>query len=135
MLSLGMLPIFVSDQQRALEFYRDKLGFEVVMDNPYTGYGPEGFRWITVAPEAGGPQLILYHPGMHPDQDRVKELQGRVGSWTGMIFHTDDIHAAYETLRGRGVPFEGPPSQQPWGGWETWFTDPDGNRFHLGTPE
>lgn len=133
MLSLGMFPIFVSDQKRALEFYRDKLGFSVVMDNPYTGYGPEGYRWITVAPEPGGPQIILYHPGMNPKKE--KELKKRVGVWTGIIFHTREIQSVYETLSGRGVPFEGPPTQQMWGGWETWFADPDGNRFHLGTPE
>lgn len=132
MISLGMVPIFVSDQQRALEFYRDKLGFEVGMDDPYTGYGPEGYRWITVAPQKGGPQLILYHPGMLPSGG--DELTHRVGSWTGIVFYTDDIDETYKTWLERGVKFDAPPSPQPWGGYETWFTDPDGNRFHLGTP-
>jgi lactoylglutathione lyase len=131
MISLGMVPIFVSDQQRALEFYRDKLGFEVVMDNPYSGYGPEGFRWITVAPVKGGPQLILYHPGMHPSDEA--ELRSRVGSWTGIVFFTDDIQGDHQKLSQRGVDFDAPPSEQPWGGWEAWFSDPDGNSFHLGT--
>jgi catechol 2,3-dioxygenase-like lactoylglutathione lyase family enzyme len=133
MLTIGMFPIFVSDQQRALEFYRDKLGFTVVMNNPYTGYGPEGFRWITVAPDPKGPQIILYHPGMQPENEQA--LRARVGIWTGLIFHTDDIHGTHETWSKRGVAFEAPPSKQMWGGWETWFSDPDGNRFHLGTPE
>jgi lactoylglutathione lyase len=135
MVSLGMLPIFVSDQQRALEFYRDKLGFTVVMDNPYTGYGPEGFRWITVTPGLGEPQLILFNPSMNPEKAVAKELERRVGRWTGMIFHTSDIQATYQAWRDRGVIFEAPPNQQPWGGWLTQFTDPDGNQFHLGTPE
>jgi catechol 2,3-dioxygenase-like lactoylglutathione lyase family enzyme len=128
-----MVPVFVSDQQRALEFYRDKLGFEVVMDNPYTGYGPEGYRWITVAPKKGGTQFILYHPDMNPGGG--EELQSRVGSWTGIVLFTDDIHGTYKKWKERGVAFDDEPSQQPWGGWETWFTDPDGNRFHLGTEE
>lgn len=131
MMALGMVPIFVSDQQRALEFYTEKLGFVVVMDNPYTGYGPEGFRWITVAPEVGGPQLILYHPGMNPDDASL--LEPRVGAWTGIVFFADNIQDTYKELVERGVKFDAPPSQQPWGGWETWFVDPDGNRFHLGT--
>jgi uncharacterized glyoxalase superfamily protein PhnB len=63
--------------------------------------------------------------------DREEELRKRVGTWAGIIFLTDDIHAPYETLRQRGVEFEAEPSQQPWGGLETWFSDPDGNGFHL----
>jgi catechol 2,3-dioxygenase-like lactoylglutathione lyase family enzyme len=126
MISLGMVPIFVSDQQRALEFYRDKLGFEVVMDDPYSGY-----RWITVAPVKSGPQLILYHPGMYPGGDA--KLRSRVGSWTGIVFFTDDIHGDYQKLSQHGVHFDDPPSEQSWGGWLASFTDPDGNSFHLGT--
>ncbi len=133
MVTVGMFPIFVSDQQRALEFYRDKLNFKVIMDNPYPGSGPERFRWITVAPDPMGPQIILYHPGMNAKKE--KELKARIGTWTGIIFHTDDIHDSYANFKRRGVKFEAPPSQQFWGGWETSFSDPDGNRFHLGTPE
>lgn len=133
MVKIGMVPVFVSDQQRALEFYRDKLGFKVVMDNPYTGYGPEGHRWITVAPKKGATQILLYHPDMNPSGG--KELKSRIGSWTGIVLFTDDIHGTYKKWKELGVKFDAEPSQQPWGGWETWFTDPDGNRFHLGTDE
>jgi uncharacterized glyoxalase superfamily protein PhnB len=59
-------------------------------------------------------------------------LEERIGSWTGIVFYTDDIHATYETLKQRGVKFEAEPKQQSWGGMETWFFDPDGNRYHLG---
>jgi catechol 2,3-dioxygenase-like lactoylglutathione lyase family enzyme len=128
---IGMVPIFVSDQQRALEFYRDKLGFEVILDDPYSGYGADAFRWITVAPKKGGTQFILYHPAMNPGDD---ELENRVGTWTGIVFFTDDIMGTYKTLSERGVQFDGEPKKQPWGGYECFFRDPDGNRFHLGPP-
>lgn len=130
--SVGMVPIFVSDQQRALEFYRDRLGFKVVMDDPYSGYGSDGFRWITVAPEKGGAQLILYHPEMNPGGG--DELLKRVGTWTGIVFYTDDVMGTYRTLKERDVPFDDEPRKQPWGGYECFFRDPDGNRFHLGPP-
>ncbi len=125
--NIGSIPVFVSDQECALEFYRDKLGFEVVMEAPY----PEGFRWIAVTPQKGQTELILFQPAMCMDEDKVEETKKRVGIWTGIIFLTDDIQSTYKMLRERGVVFDAEPSQQFWGGLETWFCDPDGNRFHL----
>jgi len=124
-LRLGSVPVFVSDQDRALEFYRDKLGFEVVADIPVA----ERIRWVAVASRKGEAEIILYPPAFGGDKE--EELKRRVGQWTGMVFLTEDIRATYEMLRQRGVEFEAEPSQQPWGGLETWFSDPDGNRLHL----
>jgi lactoylglutathione lyase len=121
---LATVPVFVSDQDAALQFYKDKLGLEVVTDMPYGG----GARWLTVKPKRGETELLLFaaHSPNAPEG-----AERRVGGWTGMVFRTDDIWKTYEELRGRGVEFEAEPSQQPWGGMETWFSDPDGNRFHL----
>jgi lactoylglutathione lyase len=123
---LGAVPIFVSDQDKALEFWRDKLGFVAVQDQTYGD-----FRWLTVARQKGETEIILFKPvpSLGPGAEALKE---RVGTWTGIVFHTNDIQSDYETLRGRGVKFEAEPKQQSWGGLETWFFDPDGNRFHLG---
>jgi uncharacterized glyoxalase superfamily protein PhnB len=82
-----------------------------------------------VASRKGETELILYPPAFGGDQEQ--KLNQRVGQWTGIVFLTDDISTTYETLRQRGVEFEAEPSQQPWGGLETWFSDPDGNRLHL----
>lgn len=122
---LGSVPIFVTDQERALAFYRDTLGFEVVMDIPIGG----SLRWIAVAPYKGGTEIILFHPdiGGH----RAKELAKRVGAFTGIVLLTNDIHKTYAELCAHGVSCESEPVQQAWGGLETWFSDPDGNRFHL----
>jgi uncharacterized glyoxalase superfamily protein PhnB len=123
-MKLAIVPVFVSDQDRALEYYRDKLGFVVTTDQQYA----EGARWLTVAAEPDGTQILLYDPRMSRDNP---DAQSRVGSWTGIVFQTEDIRATYEQLHERGVDFESEPQQQPWGGFETWFRDPDGNRFHL----
>src|ERR1700734_224876 len=123
-MKLAYVPVFVSDQDRALAYYRDALGFEVTGD---TKYG-ENARWLTVSPEPGGAEILLYDPSMSQDEPGSKS---RVGIWTGIVFHPSDIRQTYEELRGRGVKFEDEPQRQPWGGVETWFTDPDGNRFHL----
>lgn len=127
MMRLGSLPVFVSDQERALAFYRDKLKLEVVMDKQY---GPD-FRWVALAWHKGEAEIVLFRPVRSIVGDKAAELSERIGTWTGVVFLTDDIHGTYETLRQRGVEFMGEPKAQPWGGWETQFSDPDGNRFHL----
>lgn len=125
---LGSVPVFVRDQQRALEFYRDKLKFQVLMDIPLSG----GKRWIAVAREAGETELILYHPASFAKEETVRaELDARVGTWTGIVFLTDDIQHTYRAMHERGVVFETEPKRQPWGGWEAFFQDSEGNRFHL----
>ena len=125
--SLGSVPIFVADQDRSLEFYRDKLRFEVVFDRQY---GPE-FRWVAVARQRGETELVLLRPVRALAGDRLEELNSRIGIWTGIVFFTDDIHGTYQTLLDRGVEFDTQPKRQGWGGMEAIFADPDGNRFHL----
>ncbi|HEX8363383.1 MAG TPA: VOC family protein [Longimicrobium sp.] len=122
---VGTVPVFVNDQARALDFWRDSVGWEPTIDIPIGN----GNRWLAVAPPGGGTELLLYVPGMYGEV--ATTLMDRVGMWTGMVLLTDDIHGAYQAMVARGVPFGGEPEEQPWGGWETWFADPDGNRFQL----
>jgi catechol 2,3-dioxygenase-like lactoylglutathione lyase family enzyme len=124
---LGSVPIFVSNQDRALEFYRDILGFEVVFDQQY---GPE-FRWLAVARRKGETELVLFHPVASIAGSQLEELNERIGIWTGIVFLTDDIQSTYEELCERGVGFSVEPKKQAWGGMEAIFFDPDGNYFHL----
>jgi predicted enzyme related to lactoylglutathione lyase len=122
---LGATPVFVADQARALSFWRDAAGFKVALDIPIAG----GARWLTVAPSAGGTELLLYRPGMYGENP--EELADRVGAWTGIVFLTDDIATEYARWCERGVHFLSAPSRQPWGGWEASFEDADCNRFQL----
>lgn len=124
---LGSVPIFVSDPERSLAFFRDKLRFEVALD---MAYGAD-FRWLAVARRKGETELVLFCPVPSIAGARAEELRRRIGTWTGIVFFTDDIQDSYHTLRGEGVEFAGEPRRQPWGGWEAQFTDPDGNWFHL----
>jgi len=124
---LGSVPVFVSDTDRAIAFYRDKLGLELVMDYKF---GPE-FRWVAVARSRGETELVLFHPVPSVAGSRVEELRQRIGTWTGIVFFTDDIQTTYRELIDKGVEFSVEPKLQPWRGWETQFTDPDGNWFHL----
>ena len=109
--------VYVSDQDRALDFYVDKLGFEKRTDEPM---GPEA-RWIEVAPAGAETVLVLFTP---PGQE------DRIGTFSNVVFECDDIEATYRELRGRGVEFTEEPSEQPWGMWAQ-FKDVDSNEFGL----
>lgn len=127
MLQIQSVPVFVSDQECALAFYRDVLGFQVLMDYQMT---PD-FRWLVVGPTDGGTEFILYCPAQSVNGDAEAEIRQRVGQWTGIILHTTNINEVYQQMVNKGVSFKWKPKLQPWGVYETIFTDPDGNQFHL----
>jgi catechol 2,3-dioxygenase-like lactoylglutathione lyase family enzyme len=99
--------IFVTDQEAALEFYTDKLGFEKVQDEPYG----EGARWITVSPTESGTRIVL----KKAEHDHEKAMVGNSAGAPVLMLGTDDIWAAYERLKERGVRFLGEPYRYPWG--------------------
>ena len=116
---VGTVYLAVSDQARALAFYRDKLGFEVRTD---TEFG-EGFRWVEVAP-AGAYTVIALVP---PTGDEDPQPGGNAP----FGFDTPDLEAAMAEFSSRGVVFEDvrggegpvPPT--------AYFRDLDGNRILL----
>ena len=116
--SIHSATIIVSDQEKALDFYTNTLGFEKGMD---AQMGPN-MRYLTVVPPGATTMLVL---GL--------ESWGAAcaGQETGISFVTPDIDATYETLSARGVSFNNPPEMMPWGQKATWFSDPDGNEFFL----
>ena len=113
---VGTVIVPVSDQDRALEFYLDKLGFEKRTDTPYG----ESDRWVEVAP-AGAATTIALVP---PREGDPTGIETRVG------FTTEDVDADHATLRDRGVDVDaevmrmGDPVPPMF-----FFRDPDGNRF------
>ena len=116
--SVKSVGVYVSDQQRALDFYTNQLGFEKRRDDPM---GPNA-RWIEVAPTSADTVLVLFTPA---------GLESRIGTFAGIVLDCDDIQATYEELRGRGVEFTEAPSMQPWGMMMAQFRDIDGNGFVL----
>lgn len=107
----------VSDQERALAFYTEQLGFEVATDQPM---GP-GKRWIELRIGRSGTRVVLFTPDGHED---------RVGSFFNGAFACDDVEATYRQMSARGVEFVRPPKTEPWGA-SAIFRDPDGNTFVL----
>jgi catechol 2,3-dioxygenase-like lactoylglutathione lyase family enzyme len=99
--------IFVNDQEAALDFYTNKLGLEKVEDEPYG----EGGRWITVSPTEMRIKIVL----KEAEKEHEKAMVGRSDGAPILTLGTDDVHAAYERMRERGVRFLGEPYRYPWG--------------------
>jgi uncharacterized glyoxalase superfamily protein PhnB len=99
---IKFVSIPVRDQNRALDFYTDKLGFTIITDQPFD----EKQRWIELRIPKAETRVVLFTP---------EGDEKRIGSFMNMSYACDDIDKTYEELKKRGVEFEGPPQQQPWG--------------------
>lgn len=117
--------LYVSDQKRSLDFYTTVLGFEKRRDEPM---GPDQ-RWIEVAPPGSDTTVLLYKPSeAMPGAANLAEARARMGGFSGIGLHADDIEALFTTLRAHGARIIEEPAEQPWG-WQGIFADPDGNQF------
>jgi len=106
----------VRDQQAQLKFYTEKLGFQVLTDQPM---GPQ--RWIELKIPRAETAVVLFTPPGHED---------RVGGFVNASMSCDDVQKTYEELKGRGVEFVRPPTEEPWGTYAM-FKDADGNQLVL----
>ena len=115
---VGTVIVTVSDQDSAIEFFTDKLGFEKRSDSSYG----DGQRWVDVAPVGGETTVALVPP--------MAETQA--GGETGVAFSTEDIDADHADLKARGVDVDpevmrmGDPVPPMF-----FFRDPDGNRYLI----
>ena len=126
--------IFVNNQNEALEFYRDKLGFKVHTD---ATVGPD-FRWLTMCTDDQPDfELVLMEPkpGMLMDEDASNQLRGLMakGVLGAGVFNTDDCRGTYEELKAKGVQFISEPTERPYG-IEAVFQDNSCNWFSLTQP-
>ena len=125
---LSHVTLYVTNQDEALQFYTEKLGFETRMDASFGG-----FRWLTVAPPGQKEvEMVLLEPRAvfdGPIAEKMEELM-RAGRLGGCVFHTDDCRGDYERLVARGVRFKNEPTEKPFGVQAT-FCDSSNNWFSL----
>jgi catechol 2,3-dioxygenase-like lactoylglutathione lyase family enzyme len=130
--SLTNVNVWVQDQDEALAFYTEKLGFELRQDVTVPELG--NFRWLTVGLPGQDVALALMDipgpPVFDADtQAKLKELVAK-GAAGGLFFSSDDVHKSYEELKSRGVEFQGKPEEQPYG-IDVGFRDPSGNQIRM----
>jgi catechol 2,3-dioxygenase-like lactoylglutathione lyase family enzyme len=128
---LSVATIWVKDQNEALRFYTEKLGFEIRAD-----FTAKDYRWLTVGLK-GQPDLEFQlaavtqsHALTQEDVDHLTKLveAGKlgIGPWK-----TDDCQKTYETFKAKGVEFIQPPTDRPYGIIEAIFKDNSGNVMVL----
>ncbi|MBI5668112.1 MAG: VOC family protein [Chloroflexi bacterium] len=128
---LSVVTIWVKDQNEALSFYTEKLGFDIRADVTAGDY-----RWLTVGLRSQPDlefQLAALKPSHALTQEEVDHLTKLVeagklgiGPWK-----TDDCHKTYEVLKAKGVEFVQPPTDRPYGIIEAIFRDNSGNIMVL----
>jgi catechol 2,3-dioxygenase-like lactoylglutathione lyase family enzyme len=118
----------VSGFQRSVEFYRDRLGFQVeaVYDDP---------PYATLV--RAGARVSLAEQG-HPAEDRPGVLMAAPADRSRLaailVLEVSDCLGAYSELSAAGVPFLAEPYSPPWGGHRCFAVDPDGNLIELEEP-
>jgi catechol 2,3-dioxygenase-like lactoylglutathione lyase family enzyme len=134
--------IFVLDQDVAKDFYVNKLGFEISMDQSM----PNGFRWLTVSPKGQSDlQIILMKVAPSPfEGSNVQKIQPqdvetigglmKKGAFGAGVFQTADCRKTHEEMKAKGVEFLSPPKDQFYG-VEAVFRDPFGNWFSMTQPK
>ena len=126
---VGVVGVYVRDQDEALGFYVEKLGFHVHTDARNGDY-----RWLTVQhPEQPSFQLGLFKP-QAPVLDAataqtVCEIVAK-GAMPPLVLMVDDCRAAYDRLRARGVEFTQEPVDR-YGAVDAGFRDPSGNGWKM----
>jgi len=133
MIKIANAQLWVHDQDEALAFYTEKLGMEVRSDVTLPEMGD--FRWLTVGPvgQEDFAITLMAIPGApvmdEATADQVRALMAK--GFAGTVFlTTDDVHASYAELKGRGVEFSETPEERPYG-IDSGFRDPSGNSFRL----
>jgi len=111
-MKIGYINVFVSDLEQSVRFYTEILGFSVKLEEKQFGYA---------AFEGGNISFAL----AETDDTTL------VGRHTGIGLVVNNIDAVYQALLTKGVTFEMPPTEQPWGGILALLKDPDGNIFYL----
>ena len=128
--------LFVTDQDKAYDFYVNTLGFTVRTDAKMQN----GFRWLTVsAPEQPDMEIALLsplHEGMSYDEETKKAFKVLLekNALGAGVLYTPDCYAAYEELKAKGVVFKSAPREQFYG-IEAVVTDSCGNWFSMTQPK
>jgi lactoylglutathione lyase len=130
--SIGGAVVIVSDQQKAIEFYTQKLGFELKSDIPFSGdrSSTEGSRWVEPKQSQSTISLMVPNPMIMSDGVEIEAIKKSIGAETGIWFYSKNMQLTYEELKGKGVDISAPEKQE-WGGIMSKVKDQDGNSFSI----
>ncbi|GAA1073490.1 VOC family protein [Nocardiopsis composta] len=128
---IAITPMYVTDQDAALEFYVKRLGFAVDTDVDLGN-----MRWLTVALPSAPKRMVLLQrigdttaTGSEETAERLRELT-ELGTTSWMILESDDVDAEHERLRKAGVEITEEPTTRPYGR-DMAVRDPFGNQIRI----
>ena len=132
---LSHASFYVNNQDKAFDFYVNKLGFKVNTDVTMEN----GFRWLTVNPPDQPDLEIILFPvnrtnGFDEEANKALNLLLEKGVMGAGAFYTPDCKATYEELKAKGVVFKSEPREQFYG-IEAIITDGCGNWFSMTQPK
>lgn len=114
---IATVAVYVDDQDSALRFWTEQVGFEVARRQ---SMGPAG-DWLELAPKGAASCLVLYPKSIMADWAKHS---------ASIVFECSDIVATHQEMASRGVTFVQEPRDMPWGPFAI-FRDPEGNEFML----
>jgi predicted enzyme related to lactoylglutathione lyase len=114
---IGTIAVYVADQEAALRFWIDQVGFELKAERPMT----DTIRWFEVGPAGGDSSLVLYPKALMDDWHERKP---------SVVFVTDDVERTCDDLAANGTTISQPAVDMAWGKFAA-FLDPEGNEFGL----
>ena len=124
--SIGGVVIFVSNQARAIEFYTQKLGFDIKGEYPY-----KNTKWVQVAPQNSTTTISLMEPNTDMmTNEEIEQAKKEIGTMTSLWFYTKNIDDTYKELQEKGVNIT-EPQKQDWGGIMSQIKDQDNNILTL----
>jgi catechol 2,3-dioxygenase-like lactoylglutathione lyase family enzyme len=124
---IEQVTVIVDDYDSAIDFFVDKLGFELLEDSPALTNDGRRKRWVVVRPPDATTALLLAQADGEAQQRAVgQQFAGRVG----LFLRVDDFQAQYERLRLSGVDFVTEPRDEPYGRVAV-FRDISGNHWDL----
>ncbi len=123
-MKIGHITLLVKDQDEALKFYTEKLGFQKRQDTILWG----NMRWVTVSPK-DQPDLELTLVVADSEEKR-RAVGKQAGDHVFLTLETDNCRTAFKAMKAKGVKFYDKPQQQAWG-VEVVFEDLYGNLFDL----
>lgn len=104
------------DQEKALKFFTEKLGFQILTDQPFGSQ-----RWIELGISTAETTLVLF---TSPGHEQL------IGQFQPVVFWSDNVESTYKEMSAKGVQFVQPPKTEHWG-TSAIFKDPDGNQFLI----
>ena len=107
----------VRNQKEAVKFYTEKLGLQVLTDQPFD----DKQRWIELGVPGSDAKLVLF---------TINGQESQIGKAQPVTFWSDDVNATAKLMKSKGVDFVKEPMTQDWGTAAV-FKDQDGNQFCL----